>query len=355
MGLRLARGGVADEGGCVGVDGCRGATNIVGCITCVEVVVGDEFVSAAAPRWRGGANRLEVWYATLSDPVTGAGLWVHYETVAPVVGVAYRHGWISWFPADGPPGTDRFGPQPGPLSNRRSVWFDIAGGYAGSDGLSGRVGAVAWELGWKDAGRPLWTFPRMMWEHELLPGAQVVVAPTAEFSGWFTVGDIRRRVDGWRGAVAHIYGHGNAQRWGWLHADLGGSDVLEVVSAVSRWPGLRRLAPVTFVRARIDGRDWPAGRLPALRLCTTLGARHWRLAGRIGRHPVSVRVDQPADRCVRLRYIDPDGDTAVCTNTERADVHIGIGDRRWSLLGRGHAEVGLRGTEAPAPVERTLG
>ena len=28
----------------------------------------DEMRSAAAPRWRGKAGRLEVWYATLSDP-----------------------------------------------------------------------------------------------------------------------------------------------------------------------------------------------------------------------------------------------------------------------------------------------
>ncbi len=43
----------------------------------------DEMRSAAAPRWRGAAGRLEVWYATLSDPLTRAGLWIHCETVSP--------------------------------------------------------------------------------------------------------------------------------------------------------------------------------------------------------------------------------------------------------------------------------
>lgn len=42
----------------------------------------DETRSAALPRWRGAAGRLEVWYATLSDPLTRTGLWVHCETVA---------------------------------------------------------------------------------------------------------------------------------------------------------------------------------------------------------------------------------------------------------------------------------
>lgn len=46
----------------------------------------DETRSAALPRWRGAAGRLEVWYATLSDPLTRTGLWVHCETVAPTTG-----------------------------------------------------------------------------------------------------------------------------------------------------------------------------------------------------------------------------------------------------------------------------
>ncbi|NKE29200.1 hypothetical protein FVP32_23920, partial [Mycobacterium tuberculosis] len=74
--------------------------------------VDDETRSAALPRWRGAAGRLEVWYATLSDPLTRTGLWVHCETVAPTTGGPYAHGWVTWFPPDAPPGTERFGPQP---------------------------------------------------------------------------------------------------------------------------------------------------------------------------------------------------------------------------------------------------
>ncbi len=45
----------------------------------------------------------------------------------------------------------------------------------------------------------------------------------------------------------------------------------------------------------------------------------------------------------------------MCTNTERADVHVEISrnrviERSWSVLGTGHAEVGLRDTrDAKAP------
>ncbi len=311
----------------------------------------DELRSAAAPRWRGKAGRLEVWYATLSDPADGTGLWIHCETVAPLRGDPYAHGWATLFPSDGPPRTERFGPEPtAPAAG--AAWFEAAGVRAGPDRLSGRAQSLGWDLSWKDAGAPLWTFPRAAWERELLPGAQVVLAPTADFTGAVTVDDVARRVDGWRGGVAHIYGHGNARRWGWVHADLGGGDVVEAVSAVSHKPGLRRLAPLAFVRFRIDGKDWPTSTLPSLRMRTTLGLRHWQIEGRIAGRRVLIRVDQPAERCVSLGYTDPDGGKAVCTNTERADVHVDIDDRHWSVLGTGHAEVGLRGAQAPELNER---
>ena len=236
-----------------------------------------------------------------------------------------------------------------------TAWFDAAGVRVALEGLTGRARSLAWDLSWKDAGTPLWTFPRAVWERELLPGAQVVIAPTAEFTGSLTAkfqADAAVRIDGWRGGVAHIYGHGNAKRWGWIHADLGGGDVLEAVSAVSHKPGLRRLAPLAFVRFRIDGKDWPTSPLPSLRMRTTLGLQHWQLEGRSGGRDVLIRVDQPPDRCVSLGYTDPDGGRAVCTNTEQADIHVDIDDRRWSVLGTGHAEVGLRGAGAPDIDER---
>jgi hypothetical protein len=302
--------------------------------------VDDELRSAAVPRWRGEAGRLEVWYATLSDPRTRAGLWIHGETVAPTHGGgAYAHGWVSWFPPDGPPRTERFGPEPA-LVATDGAWFDTAGLRVGPDGLTGRAGSLGWDLSWTDTAKPLWTFPRVAWERELLPGAQVVIAPTADFTGSLSIDGTAVEVDGWRGAVAHIYGHGNAKRWGWIHADLGDGDVLEVVTAVSRKPGLRLLAPLAFIRFRIDGKDWPTALLPSLRMKTTLGLEHWHLRGRIGNREVSIRVDQPEERCVSLRYTDPDGATVVCTNSEQADIHVEIGDRKWSVLG--HAEVGLR-------------
>src|ERR1700744_4080356 len=122
--------------------------------------------SATAPRWRGEPGRLEVWYATLSDPVTRAGLWIHCETVAPVKGMGqapYAHGWATWFPADGPPRTERFGPEP-VRPGTLAAWFDAAGVRFRQQELAGQARSFAWDLSWKDTSRPMWTFPRVAWE-----------------------------------------------------------------------------------------------------------------------------------------------------------------------------------------------
>jgi hypothetical protein len=70
----------------------------------------------------------------------------------------------------------------------------------------------------------------------------------------------------------------------------------------------------------------------------------------VGRTRLTVDVDQPKDRCIVLDYTDPNGDGAICTNTERADVAVTldrwkgrwITEAEWSLEGTAHSELGTR-------------
>jgi hypothetical protein len=293
-------------------------------------------------RWRGQAGRLEVWYATLTDPATGTGFWLHTELVAPSNGDApFIHGWAAVFPPADAPVWDRFGPTP-------------AEGALPPNALVGSAGSLTWELTQSSTGGPpLHTFPRYAWERELLPAAQIVPAPAATYDGVFGVGERRFQLDGARGASARIYGHGNARRWGWLHADLGGGDVLEVVAAVSTRPGLSALPPLTFLQLRVDGRDLPRDPLlgaPLLR--ARLGLPDWRVRGLISpSRRVAVQVHQAPARSVAIGYSDPDGATATCHNSEVADAHVRLErlgsrgwclEREWHVEGTAHAEVGLR-------------
>ena len=292
------------------------------------------------PRWHGQPGRLEVWYTTITDPVTGAGFWLHTELVAPTTGAAFVHGWAAAFPTDAAPVWERFGPSPAEALP--------------PDELHGAAGALTWDLRCTDAGGPtLFTFPRYAWERELLPAAQLVPAPAALYDGTFTVGERTFDLSDARGASARIYGHGSARRWGGLHADLGDGDVLELVSAVSTRPGLSALPPLTFLQLRVDGVDRPSDPLrqaPLLR--ARLGLPDWRVRGLIDvRHRIRVDVHQDADRSVQIGYADPDGATATCHNSEVASADIRLDrltlrgwrpERSWRLNGTAHAEIGVR-------------
>src|ERR1700731_2774860 len=214
---------------------------------------------AMGGRWRGQPERLEVWYATLSDPNTETGCWIHHELVSPVAGDPYSHGWAAVFRPGADPVLGRFGPDiVGPGDAVRPP-LAADGAILDPPKLRADIGRLAWDLRWRDdpdPGAPLFTFPRWVWEREALPSAQVVVVPSAPFSGTIRVDrEVLALSPQTRGNLAHVYGHGNAQRWAWLHAELGGGDVLEIVSAVGRRPGLNRLPPLAFVQLRLGGRD----------------------------------------------------------------------------------------------------
>jgi hypothetical protein len=307
------------------------------------------------PRLHGKPGRLEVWYATLTDPHTGTGIWIHHEVVTPTGGGPGRaHGWISVFPPGGPPVTERFGPESPavPVSGGEPAYFECPGIRASRGLIEGAAGRIRWRLEVKEGGPPLYTFPHWVWERELLPAAQIVPAPDARFDGVVDIGGRRLELAGARGAVARIAGHGNAKRWAWLHADLGGGDVLELVAAIARRPGMRLLPPLPLLQLRAGGHDWPTDPLLAAPLFKArLGLPEWSVHGRVGRRRLRVEVRQDPGDCVKLAYADPDGATATCTNSERASADVVVERRsgsrfevehRWKLDRTAHAEVGSR-------------
>lgn len=189
------------------------------------------------------------------------------------------------------------------------------------------------------------------------PGRPDRAVPNAAYTGRITHGDGELELRSAPGATARIYGHGNARRWAWLHADLGGGDVLEIVAAVSMRPLLRRLPPLVFLRLRRSGRTWPRRAERAAlgwagpgRFRARIGLPRWSVSGRAGLRRIHVTVTQPEERTLALDYTDPDGSRAVCRNSETADARIRLErwwgrwrtEAEWSLSGTAHAEVGDR-------------
>ncbi|MFE0257710.1 hypothetical protein [Streptomyces sp. NPDC059010] len=308
-----------------------------------------------APRWDGNQGRTEVWYTTLTDPLTGSGVWLHHELVAPTDGSgAYAHGWAAVFPEDGPVEHARFGPVPW---TERGAGFAAEGIRARPGQLAGSAGPFTWSLTETPRSGPVHTFPRWSWRRPWLPASHMLPAARCHYSGTVRYGDNELRLDGAIGASARIYGHGNARRWAWLHADLGGGDVLEIVAAVSMRRGLDKLPPLVFLRLLRDGQTWPrraertaVGWAGFGRFRARLGLPEWRVTGRAGLRRIKVTVNQPPRRTLTLDYTDPDGSPAVCHNSETADALVSLErwwgtwreEATWRLSGTAHAEVGDR-------------
>jgi hypothetical protein len=314
------------------------------------------------PRWPGHLSRLDVWYLTVTDPDQQLAAWIHHEVAVPRHGPAQLLGWTALYRRGQPPLLERFGPVgrtaacPGPstadvgFSDRR---------------VHGSAGRLAWDLllappadgsstaaTGSQAAAPLFTFPRWAWDRQLLPGAQVLPIPATGVRGTVRVDGHEVGLSGSStAAVARIFGHGSPERWGWLHADLGNRQVLEVVSAVGRRGGLDRLPPLAFVQLRWNGRDWPRNPLTAaLRFRSRLGLPDWSVLGCSAGLRLRVAVHVPADQAVTVAYRDPDGASATCTNSGLADADIVL-ERRdsrwetvasWELRGTAHAEIGTR-------------
>ena len=308
-----------------------------------------------SPRWKGEGGRLEVWYVSITDPDSGTGCWIHHETVTPLTGSAYSHGWVVVFPTGSQPVLERFGPEPLPAvgAAARAVSSTTETSFE-PPALRGEAGRVTWDLHWVHdvEARPLFTFPAWAWRRDVLPAVAISPVPDAQFVGSIGVDGVARVLSPRaRGGVGHIYGHGNAERWGWLHAGLGDGDVLEIVSAVSRRPGLNHLPPLAFVQLRRHGHDWPRDPLAASPLFRThLDLPTWRVRGTVGRWRLRVEATLPDPGTVAVGYVDPDGATATCTNSEVADAPIVLEHRRrhweverqWHLRGTAHTEIGVR-------------
>ena len=112
------------------------------------------------------------------------------------------------------------------------------------------------------------------------------------------------------------------------------------------------MTPLPVVRLRLAGeRDWPSQPLlPAVVGRAHVALPRWTVTLRTRRRRLTARVLVPPERSVRLGYTDPDGATATCTNSERASAEIALEsydggwrtERRWTLDGTAHAEVGTR-------------
>jgi hypothetical protein len=309
--------------------------------------------SANEFRWDGGTGHYEVYYVTLTDPVTGVGIWIRYTMVAPLPSARAEATCALWFLAMDPrPGgaptfgrkgwlpIDRLHAQPDPFELR------IGDAIVTDGGMQGTFDDVAWDLHWAP--------PARAYEHVhpaiqrlgaaqtvlVLPGADLSIDGTIEFAGE------RLELAGARGGQAHLWGSKHARSWAWVHCNefttLEGEPVADTfvdgVSVVVRRFG-RDVGPSTPVVARIDAEDFAStSPLRVLANGSTFSLTGWRFEVVDGPRKLIGEVDADRALLAGVTYHDPDGELAYCYNGETASMRLHVYERARQVGGWAHRQ-----------------
>ena len=306
-----------------------------------------------ALQWDGRQRHYEVYYLTLTDPVTGVGFWIRYTMVAPLRSTAAPATCALWFlamdPRPGRAGT--FGRKATfPLEQLRAETepfkLSIAEARLTDRNMVGAFEDVSWDLRWSSSGG------HYEHVHPLLRRAKlaqtVLVLPHADLSidGQLTYAGERIAVSGARGGQAHLWGSKHARSWAWVHCNefhtLEGEPVPDTfVDAVSVFVARfgKDVGPNTPVVGRFNGEDFAS--TSALRVVgneSVFALTGWRFEATAGRRKVIAEVDAERELLAGVTYHDPDGERAYCYNSEVASMRVHLYERARQVGGWRHRQ-----------------
>jgi hypothetical protein len=317
-------------------------------------------------QWDGGAGHYEVYYVTLTDPVTGVGLWIRYTMVAPLEASGEPATCALWFLAMDPrsgraPRIGRKATLPISELSASPEPFSLRLGDAvlSDRGMSGGFEDVAWDLRWTPSER------HYEHVHPVLRRARVaqtvLVLPHADLGidGSVTIGSETIELSGARGGQAHLWGSKHANSWAWVHCnDFQTPDgeavpdaFVDAVSVIVQRFG-RQVGPNTPVVARIDGADFTStSPRRVLGNESSFELTSWRFEAVDGARKLICDVEADREQLAGVTYHDPDGELAYCYNGETASMRVQLlerGSGRWTeritlvAPGRAHFEYAQR-------------
>ncbi|MFN2464873.1 MAG: hypothetical protein ABR598_01255 [Candidatus Dormibacteria bacterium] len=278
-------------------------------------------------RWQPGRRgHYEGWFVAFNSPEAEAGYWIRYSMVAPSENgrepVAQ-----TWFMR-----TDRsVSPRNRALRTTfpiaelvptsRPFTVDVAGNRLGENGCSGRLddadGEVSWNLEFESLLPGITPTPE--W------GARVATCfqeprPLIRVTGEITEGGRSRRVDGWLGEQAHVFGAKHSDRWHWAECKhLGGG---RAFTGVAAWP---RLPPRTVTSLSLIGGPPEVRRsrtLDLFRPVTEHSPEGWEFDAEYARERLWGRVTPKPEDLIGITYHDPSGRPVYCYHSELADLSL---------------------------------
>ncbi len=316
-------------------------------------------------RWTGKPGHYEVYYLTVTDPLTGVGLWIRYTMLAPLSTTGEQPSCALWFAA--------MDPRPGaaPMARRQAYPIEelhsranpfelrVAEAVLRDGAMTGGLGEVSWDLRWEPASEAYQPVNPLLGRLGLAKTVFLLPHAHVSIDGWVQIGTERIQLTGVPGGQAHLWGSEHATSWAWAHCNdlrtesgepAEGTFFDGVSALVTRFG--RTLGPNTPIVGSFSGR---ALRSTSPRRILANSSRFdvdgWSFEAIDGSRKLVGRVRPVRQQLVGVTYHDPDGRQAYCYNSETASAEVEVHERargHWEMserllsAGRCHFEFGTR-------------
>jgi hypothetical protein len=289
---------------------------------------------------RHRAGHYEVWYTTFNHRRSGTGYWIRYTLESPLPGRGERYGqlWFAFFDAHDPRrnfAINRRFPIAKLQSSASPFEVKLEDCVLRHDAMSGSISGeghtATWDLTYKPCIFTHRHLPELLYRSGvpdtlvLSPNLMILVR------GGVVVDGETYGFDGEPAGQTHLWGRKHAHAWAWAHCNTFREDAtacLEVITVRVRRFGVV-LPGLTFLSLYLGSDVYHLRGLGSV--CYTRGRWETGLYKLMG---VGKRVRVEAElRCrpedmVRATYLDPDGETVFCQNSEVADCSLSLWTRR---------------------------
>jgi hypothetical protein len=291
-------------------------------------------------RWRRNPGHYEVWYLTFNHRPTETGFWIRYTLEAPTVGHGepYCQLWFALFDAQRP--------ERGFAINRRlpiaaltaidapfevRVADAVLRHGAARGRLAGAGHEASWDLSWSPPLEAHHHLPGFIYRSTFADTQVLSPALSAALRGRLEVDGRGFELLSEPGCQTHLWGRKHAHAWAWSHCNafegVPGA-ALETLTVRLRRRGVT-LPSLSLLSLYLGDRAHHFRELPgALAVHGHYETGSYRLVARSLNVRIEVELRCRPQDLVLTPYQDPDGEATFCHNTEIADCHVLVSERR---------------------------
>jgi hypothetical protein len=292
----------------------------------------------------------EIYYLTLNHLASRTGFWIRYTLHAPVEGRGepYVELWFSYFDLEDP---DRgFGlarQYPIDALAHAADPFRVAIGdgeltnQSCSGVLEGGGHSARWELRFEPCAMPFLHFPENLYTSGEVESAMLSPHFSTTFSGSVEVDGRRLSFAGDPGEQSHTWGRRHPPHWLWAHCNAFAEDPDAAMELVVALP--EQGHPASFeahvLYAKVGGREHRLlSLLDGSKSSSVAQPGHWKLFAEGDTLRIEVEIECRPINLIEAHYVDPDGASAYCINTEVASSTLSVSTRTgesdaWTVVG----------------------